>query len=83
MKLIAVLALAGTACACVPTAPYHLVAPVDPRIGTRTPRYVAVTAGVQNYDIVEPLDWREQNRRVAPGANPERGDSDDAARRGR
>lgn len=83
MKLIAVVALAGTAGACMPAAPYHLGAPADPRIGTSTPRYVSVTAGVKNYDIVEPLDWREQNRRVAPGANPERGDSDDAARRGR
>jgi hypothetical protein len=42
-----------------------------------------VTTGVRNYDVVEPLDWRELNRRVAPGADPERGDSDDAARRGR
>jgi hypothetical protein len=42
-----------------------------------------VTAGVRGYDVVEPADWRELNRRVAPGADPERGDSDDAARRGR
>jgi hypothetical protein len=83
MKLISIPVLALALGACVPTTPSYLTAPADPTIRSRGPGYASVTAGVRNYDIVEPLDWREQNRRVAPGANPERGDSDDAARRGR
>jgi hypothetical protein len=42
-----------------------------------------VTAGLRGYDVVEPLDWRELNRRVEPGGDPEQGGSDDAVRRGR
>jgi hypothetical protein len=83
-KLIPLTALGLVLGACVPPPPpSYLAAPADPTIGTRAPRYATVTAGVRNYDVVEPLDWRELNRRVAPGANPERDDSDDAARRGR
>ena len=66
-----------------PQHPSYLVAPADPAVGVRPPGYASVTAGVRNYNVVEPLDWRELNRRVAPGAAPERDDSDDAARRGR
>lgn len=69
--------------ACMPAMPTYLAAPADPSIGTLPPRYAAVTAGVRAYDVVEPLDWRELNRRVTPGAVPERHDSNDAARRGR
>ncbi|MFC4172404.1 hypothetical protein ACFOYU_10070 [Microvirga sp. GCM10011540] len=70
--------------ACVPTThPTHLIAPSSLTADIRDPGYSTVTAGIRNYDVVEPLDWLEMNRRVAPGANPERGDSDDAARRGR
>jgi hypothetical protein len=83
MKLIPLVAAGLALGGCAPAIPYYLVAPADPALRTRAPRYAAVMAGVRNYDVVEPLDWREQNRRVAPGANPERGDSDDAARRGR
>ena len=83
MKLVFTSAMALALGACIPAAPRHLTAPADPTVGVRTPRYTAVTAGVRNYDVVEPRDWRELNRSVAPGANPERGDSDDAARRGR
>jgi hypothetical protein len=84
IRLIALVALALVLGGCVPTQPpSYLVAPADPAVGVRTPRYAAVTAGVRNYNVVEPLDWRELNRRVAPGANPERGDADDAAQRGR
>ena len=83
MKSIPLVALALASSACVPATPPYLAAPADPSIGTRNPGYAAVTAGVRNYDVVDPLDWRELNRRVAPGADPERGDTDDAARRGR
>lgn len=79
---LAVLGLSLGACVAA-TPPAYLAAPADPSIGVRSPGYASVTAGVRNYDVVEPLDWRELNRRVAPGADPERGDSDDAARRGR
>ena len=84
LKTISLAALALSLGACVPTSPpAYLAAPADPTIGTRSPGYAAVTAGVRTYDVVDPLDWRELNRRVTPGADPERGDSDDAARRGR
>lgn len=84
IKLIPLAALGLGLGACVPTTPpTYLVAPSSLTADIRDPGYSPVTAGIQNYDVVEPLDWRELNRRVAPGANPERGDSDDAARRGR
>lgn len=83
MKPISLLALALALGACVPETPSYLAATTDPSVGTRPSRYAAVTAGVRNYDVVEPLDWRELNRRVAPGGDPERGDSDDAAGRAR
>jgi len=83
LKPTSLAALALSLGACVPVTPADLTAPADPSLGTRPPRYAAVMAGVRGYDVVEPLDWRELNRRVAPGADPERDDSDDAARRGR
>ncbi len=84
MKLISLVALGLSLAACVPTQhPSHLVSAADSAVGTRPPAYSSVTAGVRAYDVVDPLDWRELNRRVAPGANPERDDSNDAARRGR
>jgi hypothetical protein len=84
LKTTSLAALALSLAACVPTSPpAYLAAPADPTIGTRSPGYTTVTAGVRTYDVVDPLDWRELNRRVTPGADPERGDSDDAARRGR
>jgi len=84
MKLILLAALGVGLAACAPTTPpAYLAAPADPSVGIRSPGYSSVTAGVRNYDVVEPLDWRELNRRVTPGAAPERDDSNDAARRGR
>ncbi|MGF9760114.1 hypothetical protein AAII07_33460 [Microvirga sp. 0TCS3.31] len=84
LKLIPLAALGLGLAACVPTQhPSYLVSAADPAVGTRPPAYSSVTAGVRGYEVVDPLDWRELNRRVAPGADPERGDSDDAARRGR
>jgi hypothetical protein len=83
MKSIAPLSLSLAISACVPASSPYLTAPADPTVGTRGPGYAAVTAGVRNYDVVDPLDWRELNRRVTPGADPERDDSDDASRRGR
>ena len=85
-KLLCLTALTLGLSACMPAAsPAYLAAPADPAVSIQSPSYTAVTAGIRNYDVVEPGDWRELNRRVAPGAgtNPERGDSDDAARRGR
>ena len=82
--LAAALPLLG---ACVPTVPYHVVAPADPSVGLRGPRYSTVTAGVRNYQVTGPGDWRELNREVAPGASEgtqDRGvDSAARARRGR
>ncbi|WP_445504405.1 hypothetical protein [Microvirga sp. G4-2] len=84
MKLLYLAGLGLGLAACVPSQPpSYLVSAADPAVATRTPAYSAVTAGVRNYDVVEPLDWRELNRRVTPGAAPERDDSNDAARRGR
>jgi hypothetical protein len=84
IKLISLATLGLVLGACVPAMPpSYLAAPADPTVGTRSPGYATVTAGVGNYDVVDPLDWRELNRRVAPGTDPERGDTDDAARRGR
>ncbi|AWN42554.1 hypothetical protein [Methylobacterium durans] len=64
---LAVLLTALPLAACVPTAPPEwLVLPADPALGVRAPRYSAVTAGVQRYDVVDPKDWRELNRAVTP-----------------
>ena len=82
--LAAVLPILG---ACVPTVPYHVVAPADPSIRVRGPAYSTVTAGVKNYQVTGPKDWRELNREVAPGAGEgaeNRGvDTTVRARRGR
>jgi len=84
LKLIPLAALGLGLAACIPTQhPAYLVAAADPAMGVRPPAYSSVTAGVRGYDVVDPLDWRELNRRVTPGAAPERDDSNDAARRGR
>jgi hypothetical protein len=84
LKLFPLAALGLGLAACVPSQhPSHLVAAADPAVGVRPPAYSSVTAGVRGYDVVDPLDWRELNRRVTPGAAPERDDSNDAARRGR
>ncbi|PSC02470.1 hypothetical protein SLNSH_23820 [Alsobacter soli] len=83
MKLFtpAALGLLAPLAACAPATP-SITAAADPSLGLRQPRYAPVTAGVRGYDVVEPKDWREMNRGVAPGA-PERGDTNDDARRGR
>ena len=84
LKPISLAALGLGLAACMPSQhPSHLVAAADPAVGVRPPAYSSVTAGLRGYDVVEPLDWRELNRRVTPGAAPERDDSNDAARRGR
>jgi hypothetical protein len=84
MKLIPPAALGLLLGACIPAAPpTYLSAPADPTVGGRSPKYSSVTAGVRNYGVVEPLDWRELNRRVAPGTNPQESGADDAFRHGR
>ena len=84
IKLISLAFLGLGLGACVATQPpSYLAAPANPTVDTRTPGYTSVTAGVRSYNVVDPVDWRELNRRVTPGADPERGDSNDAARRGR
>jgi len=66
---LAVLSTALPLAACVPTDPPRwLVQAADPAIRVRAPRYSAVTAGVQRYDVVDPKDWRELNRQVTPKA---------------
>ena len=84
LKAIFLVTLAMSLGACVPAAPVQsLAAPSDPAIRVRPPTYAPVMAGVRNYDVVEPKDWRELNRSVGPQASPERGGSDDATRQGR
>ncbi|WP_046867841.1 hypothetical protein [Microvirga massiliensis] len=84
LKPISLACLALGLGACMPAAPPHyLSAPADSSIPGRPLAYAPVMAGVRNYDAVEPKDWRELNRSVGPQTAPERGDSDDAARRGR
>lgn len=75
--------VALVATACMPTSQSSLIAAADPTLRVRDPSYSSVTAGVRNYEVTGPKDWIEQNRQVAPRSNPERGDSNDAARRGR
>ena len=73
--------------ACVPTPPSHLVAAADPHARVRQPAYATVTAGVRNFAVTGPRDWRELNREVALGAGERaenRGvDTTIRARRGR
>ena len=73
--------------ACVPTVPYHVVAPADPSIRGPRPAYSTVTAGVKTFEVTGPKDWRELNREVTPGAGEgaeNRGvDTTVRARRGR
>jgi hypothetical protein len=84
LKSISLATLALGLGACVPSAPpQYLAAPADPSVPGRPPAYTPVMAGMRNYDVVEPKDWRELNRSVGPQTAPEPGDSDDAARRGR
>lgn len=67
LSRLAVLATALPLAACTPTAaPEWLVQPADRATRVRAPRYSAVTAGVQRYDVVDPKDWRELNRQVTP-----------------
>lgn len=73
-------ALAPVLGACIPATPPYLVAPADPAISGRTPRYSAVTAGVKGYAPVGPGDWREMNREVAPRSGQP---TTEGARRGR
>ena len=50
--------------ACSP--PAYLLRPADPNLQVRAPRYTNVVAGVKRFDVVDPKDWRELNRAVAP-----------------
>lgn len=83
LKLLPVTALALGAC--VPIAPpAYLVAPADPGVRVRDPVYAPVTAGVKDYRVVEPKDWRELNREATPEAGEGQGmDSTSGARRAR
>ncbi|MCE4224948.1 hypothetical protein HCU64_14390 [Methylobacterium sp. C25] len=61
------LATAWPLAACVPSAsPVWLDRPDDPYVRVRPARYAPVTAGVKRFDVAEPKDWIEQNRRVTP-----------------
>ncbi|GJE02962.1 hypothetical protein [Methylobacterium isbiliense] len=79
---LATLALGG--CVSI-TPPAWLVAPADPTVPVRDPVYSTVTAGVKDFRVVEPKDWREQNRGVGPadGAGDHGNDSTSRARRAR
>jgi hypothetical protein len=81
MKTMVIIAgLAFGAGACVLVTPHYLVAAADPSMPGRIPRYATVTAGVKDYRPVDPRNWRELNREVAP--QPEE-PSTEGARRGR
>lgn len=74
IKLISLTALGIGLAACVPSQhPSYLVSAADPAVGTSPPAYSPVTTGIRGYDVVEPLDWRELNRRVGPKGASERG----------
>ena len=80
LKLLAIIGLGLSVAACVATSPpRYLVAPADPTVVVRDPVYRPVTAGVKEYRVVDPLDWREQNRRVAPADNTGDTGTDSAA----
>jgi uncharacterized lipoprotein YmbA len=57
-------ALALAACASEP--PSQLLLPADPSIALRHQSQSRVDAGSRHYEVVEPLDWQELNRRVGP-----------------
>lgn len=56
-------ALALSACANTPPA---LLAVADPSQGLRKQATANVAADARQYELVEPLEWAELNRRVAP-----------------
>lgn len=57
--------LSLSACA-IPDQATFLTAPADPRLQPRAVQYSRVTSGAKTFSVVEPKDWREMNRRVAP-----------------
>ena len=81
----AIVLISSVVGACVPYHPAWLVAPAHPGVPVRAPGYAPVTAGVRGYAVVEPKDWIEQNRQVAPadGRQDRGNDAAAAARRGR
>ena len=59
--------------ACMPPAHPNLISgrhPADASAPVRAAQAGDVTAGFQPYRPVEPADWQELNRRVAPGGAP-------------
>lgn len=52
--------------ACATTPPTHLVGAADPAAPSARATYSAVAAGTVSYRPVQPLDWGDVNRRVAP-----------------
>jgi len=80
MRIVILMGLALAIGACVPATPHYLVAASDPSIPGRGPRYATVTGGVKEYRPVDPQDWRELNRAVAPQPGQP---SAESARRGR
>ena len=68
LKLISLTALGLGLAACVPSQhPSYLVAAADPAVGIRPPAYSSVPRACAAMTSSSPLDWRELNRRVAPG----------------
>lgn len=63
--LLTMLCLTLGACA-ARTAPEHLVRPADPDAPVPAVAYRSVTAGAATLRPVEPMNWRELNRRVGP-----------------
>lgn len=86
MNFCVAAALALGACAPI-TPPAYLTAPADAGVRVRDPAYAPVTAGVKDYRVVEPRDWRELNREVTPQDGEGHGDhgmgSTSGARRAR
>lgn len=61
---LCLLALSLAACAAKP--PAQLLASADPFSGLRKQSSTNVAADARSYELVEPLEWAELNRRVAP-----------------
>jgi hypothetical protein len=62
---ICLFALALTACAARPPSP-RLLAPADPVSGLSKQVFTGVTADARSYELAEPLEWADLNKRVTP-----------------
>ena len=72
LKLSTGLALAAILSGCataLPDVPAGKHAPANPNAPVKATHYSGTLSGFQPHWPVEPLDWKELNRRVTPGVN--------------